>query len=56
MIDKIWYDWQLQDPSNANLFAGGSVSIQVDTTVPLNGGPPYLNVRCSFSNNQCAMC
>lgn len=25
MIDKIWYEWQLSDPQNANSFSGGSV-------------------------------
>jgi len=44
MIDKVWYEWQLRSPSNKNAFEGGSVSVQVDPTVPPNGGPPFLNL------------
>lgn len=44
MIDKVWYEWQLRDSSNKNAFAGGSISRQVDPTVPITGGPPMLNV------------
>jgi tyrosinase len=24
MIDRMWYEWQLSDPQNANSFSGGS--------------------------------
>jgi len=47
MIDKVWYDWQLQDPNNTNAFGGGTVSIQVDPAVGAiypTGGPPFLNL------------
>ena len=49
MIDKIWYDWQHRDPSNKNVFAGGSISWQVNTVQSFadypTGAPPWLNVR-----------
>ena len=45
MLDKMWYEWQLRDPSNKNAFAGGSFSVQVNRSVPFTGGPPLLNVR-----------
>ena len=46
MIDKVWYDWQRRDPSNKNVFAGGTVSWQAGgsyTEYP-TGAPPLLNV------------
>lgn len=54
MIDKIWYEWQLRDSKNKNAFQGGTVSIQVDATAPITGGPPFLNVRETLSN--CFVC
>ena len=47
MIDKIWYEWQLRDPSNKNAFGGGTISMQVDPTIATTyptGAPPFLNV------------
>ena len=44
MVDKIWYDWQLRDSSNTNAFGGGSISTQVNSSVPATGGPPMLDV------------
>ena len=52
MIDKIWYDWQLRNPVNADSFFGGSVeALQSQATYNQypNGGPPYLGVStCHF--------
>jgi hypothetical protein len=46
MIDKIWSDWQLQDPLNAGSFFGGSVqSVDIEGYAQYpNGGPPFLGV------------
>jgi hypothetical protein len=44
MVDRVWYQWQIEDSKNKDAFAGGSVSIQVDPTVPITGGPPLLSV------------
>jgi hypothetical protein len=48
MIDKIWYDWQLRDARNRNVFGGGSISWQFNpsqsSTQYPNGAPPWLNV------------
>jgi len=43
MVDRVWWTWQNEDPSNKDAFAGGSISIQVDPTVPITGGPPALS-------------
>ena len=47
MIDKLWYDWQHRNPTNANSFFGGSVesleSLDAYNQYP-NGAPPYLSV------------
>lgn len=45
MVDRVWYEWQKEDSKNKNAFEGGSVSVQVDPTVPITGGPPMLSVR-----------
>ena len=59
MIDKIWYDWQRQDPSNKNAFGGGTVSWQVNSSFSLLqypiGAPPWLDVRCNSLPNEIAM-
>src|ERR1700753_3640650 len=53
MIDKVWYDWQNQDPSNKNIFAGGSISWAADSNISYSqyptGAPPLLNVRRNSS-------
>jgi tyrosinase len=47
MIDKVWYDWQLRNPVNANSFFGGSVqalqSLATYNQYP-NGDAPFLSV------------
>lgn len=47
MIDKIWYDWQQQDPRNTNVFTGGSVSWAANSSVSVlqypTGAPPLLS-------------
>jgi hypothetical protein len=47
MIDKIWYDWQMRDPLNAQSFFGGSLESINNLTV-YNENPtgvgPYLDV------------
>ena len=45
MVDRVWYEWQQKSSSNKKAFEGGSVSVQVDPTVPITGGPPMLSVR-----------
>lgn len=49
MIDKVWYDWQNRDPSNKNLFAGGSVSWQFNPNQSYyeypTGSPPWLDTN-----------
>jgi len=45
MVDRVWYQWQQEDSKNKNAFEGGSISVQVDPTVPITGGPPMLSVR-----------
>jgi len=46
-IDKVWYDWQNLNPKNKKVFAGGSVSWQVDANVSVlqypTGAPPWLD-------------
>ena len=54
-IDKMWYDWQHKDPRNKDVFAGGTVSWQVNTTQSFaeypTGSPPWLNVRGNLWTN-----
>ena len=49
MIDKVWYDWQLRNPVNANSFFGGSVqALQSPSYIqpqPPNGDAPFLSVK-----------
>lgn len=51
MIDKIWFDWQLRNPTNAQSFFGGSVqaleSLDRYTQYP-NGAPPYLDLNSAI--------
>jgi tyrosinase len=51
MIDKMWFDWQLRNPTNAQSFFGGSVqaleSLDRYTQYP-NGAPPYLDVSVAI--------
>ncbi|KAF9785224.1 Di-copper centre-containing protein [Thelephora terrestris] len=46
MVDRIWYEWQQKNSSNQHVFAGGTVSWQVNASVILEyptGAPPLLN-------------
>jgi len=51
MVDKVWYDWQIYDPANKNVFSGGSIAHTHNTSdfdmFPV-GGPPDLNVSRLF--------
>jgi len=54
MVDKIWHDWQLKNPSNFFSFTGGSVSEFTNLTLyPIfpNGGPPFLNFSSPLPND-----
>ncbi|KAF8491892.1 Di-copper centre-containing protein [Russula emetica] len=51
MVDKVWYDWQLRDPANANSFFGGSVeALQSAATYNQypTGGPPFLGTNSTI--------
>ena len=54
MVDRVWYKWQQENSKNKNAFEGGSISVQVDPTVPITGGPPMLSVRSSPFQPLCA--
>ncbi|KAI9436651.1 hypothetical protein H4582DRAFT_1962308 [Lactarius indigo] len=47
MIDKLWYDWQHRNQTNAESFFGGSVqalqSVESYNKYP-TGAPPFLNL------------
>jgi tyrosinase len=54
MVDKIWYDWQLQNEANFYAFHGGSASPVDNATLYSeypNGGPPFLNFSSVIPND-----
>lgn len=44
MIDRVWYQWQIRTAGNQAAFEGGSISVQVNASEPVTGGPPELSV------------
>ncbi|PBK66344.1 Di-copper centre-containing protein [Armillaria solidipes] len=47
-VDKVWYDWQNNNPANKNIFKGGSVQHVENRTMYLenpNGGGPPLTLQ-----------
>ncbi|KAN0111711.1 Di-copper centre-containing protein [Russula decolorans] len=51
MVDKVWYDWQLRNPVNANSFFGGSVqALQSPATYNQypNGDAPFLSTNSTM--------
>jgi hypothetical protein len=55
MVDKVWYDWQLRNPVNANSFFGGSVqALQSPATYNQypNGDAPFLSVSIALSERE----
>lgn len=55
MIDKVWFDWQHRNDSNANAFEGGATSWQTDPNITFTqyptGAAPWLNSSSALTSD-----
>lgn len=55
MIDKVWFDWQHRNDSNANAFEGGATSWQTDPNITFTqyptGAEPWLNLSSALTSD-----